>query len=403
MQTEGTGDTVAVDTFLATNGGDVAISADTITVGANDGIYTVLSGGASGNISLSGKAISLEGAPGGAASLFANAAGVGGTGGDVTLSVSDTAIRAVQLPLNFTHKIVSVSLEDALIEGANVTIDANASDTMLTSQQAALAEGFVGALDQLLNSIPGALIGAFSGIDASVIERGADATVQVDNSQIDSAGTVTIDSVTVAQASVSAIALGYNPATGTSPPIDAAAGYGFAGSTVSAEITGASTIAAGGDVNITADGTRLGCRRCDRVGKSDRGHQSQRDVNLGRDRRCAANGHGDRRHRREGDVHDRQREHHRDRDDGRDASGIDGHRQIRPGGRFRGAGVRNRQRGRHDRRHGDRRRNVTQANTFNGGSAAPSTRPTERSISPATASRPARRSFTTRVSNRSPG
>src|SRR5262249_1099037 len=113
--------------------------------------------------------------------------------------------------------------------------------------------GFIGALGGLLNSIPGVLISSFTGIDASVILRGADAKINIRDATITSTSTVDIKSETKVETTVNAIAAGMGglvKVTGA----ELAVGYGQATSDVEANIGGATNITAAGSVTVTAKG-----------------------------------------------------------------------------------------------------------------------------------------------------
>ena len=247
INASGSGDAVNLDSNLATQGGAVTVTADTINVGAADTIDTRLSGGVAGIIGLTGKTISL--ATG--SELRADPLGKGGTAADVTLSVADTRIRPAGLPIDFAQKDVSLDLEGATILGADVTLTATDSDTTPTGV-VGTALGYVGDLVGFLASVPGVVAKAFPGIDASVVIRGADAHISVDNSTITGTGTVTLGSTTTVDSGVTAIA---NLDNNGSTNVSVAAGYAEATSTVDATVTGTSHITGAGDVTISATGT----------------------------------------------------------------------------------------------------------------------------------------------------
>ena len=247
VNANGSGDTVNVDTSLATHGGAVSITADNINVGSNATMDTRLSGGASGAITFAGMTVALDTG----SELRADALGAGGTAGNVTLGVSDLLVRPNGLPFDFEQKVVSLNLEGATVLGADIMLNATDSDTT-PDGVVGTALNYLGDLVSELASIPGAPSAAFPGIDASVVLRGADAHVVVDNSTITSTGTVTLDSTTVVTSGVTAIA---NLAENGSTNVSVAVGYGEATSTVDADVTGSTHIMAAGDVTISATGT----------------------------------------------------------------------------------------------------------------------------------------------------
>ena len=224
----------------------MSVSADTINLTSGT-INTQLAGGASGAITFAGKNILLDTGTG----LNAAASGTDGTAGAYSVTVSDITYHYVSLPLDFTAKSVSISLEGATIQGGNVTIGATATNSSVPSETSALGFGYVGQLLNLLNQISGEVLGGFAGIDAAVTLRGANAAVTVDNSSITSSGTVDIASTTDAEAQVTAVAQKFINAN----PLSASAAYGQATSTVTTTISGDSDITAAQNVSITATGT----------------------------------------------------------------------------------------------------------------------------------------------------
>ncbi len=252
--TEGSGDTVNINTGLVTQGNPVSITADNVTLAANETIDTRLAGGDAGAITLGSGTLtgnSLTLSPG---SQLLATAGVGNTPGAVTLSVSNTYYISPLLPIDFTSRSVNLSLSGATIDAGDVTISTQAQDLSMADEAASYAAGFTGTLSSLLSQIPGDVLSGLTGIDASVTLRGANAGITVDNSTITSSGAVSITSTTSAESENQAMAVGLGglaSATG----VEIAVGYAKASSTVQTLLTGTTNINAVGDVTVSADGT----------------------------------------------------------------------------------------------------------------------------------------------------
>ena len=93
-----------------------------------------------------------------------------------------------------------------------------------------------------------------TGIGASVTLRGANASISVDNSTINSSGAVSITSTTSAESDVQAMAVGLG-GLASKTGVEISVGYAKASSTVETLISGTTNINAVGDITISADGS----------------------------------------------------------------------------------------------------------------------------------------------------
>jgi WD40 repeat protein len=175
--------------------------------------------------------------------------------GKITLATTDIAFRAASWPLDFTHKSAFIEINGATIKGGAISITAKATDTNAASEESvpSFLRGFVGNLTNLLNQIPGALISAFTGVDISVVMRGADAQIHVYDATIVSAASVDISASTKVDTQVYALAMGMAGLAANSG-FEFAAGYGLAQSNVEVIISGTTGITADDNVRITATG-----------------------------------------------------------------------------------------------------------------------------------------------------
>ncbi|MFN3348008.1 beta strand repeat-containing protein, partial [Pseudorhodoplanes sp.] len=190
------------------------------------------------------------------AQLLAEAnAAAGYKPGKITLAATDIAFRAASWPLDFTHKSAFIEINGATIKGGAISITAKATDTNAASEESvpSFLRGFVGNLTNLLNQIPGALISAFTGIDVSVVMRGADAKIHLHDATIVSAASVDISASTKVDTQVYALAMGMAGLAANSG-FEFAAGYGLAQSNVEVIISGTTSITADDNVRITASG-----------------------------------------------------------------------------------------------------------------------------------------------------
>jgi hypothetical protein len=174
---------------------NAADSADISTVSAtgNSGAITL---GMVGTVTVGGAAQVAGGtfvALGPSATLDANAGG--GKAGAITVATSDVGQRLISAPVDFTNKNANIVIDGSTIEGGSVTISATASDTNISTDAPSNLTGFTGNLATLLNQIPGVVLSSFLGIDASVVLRGATATVNINNATIISNNTVSIKAV----------------------------------------------------------------------------------------------------------------------------------------------------------------------------------------------------------------
>ncbi|MBH5399906.1 LEPR-XLL domain-containing protein, partial [Bradyrhizobium sp. CNPSo 4010] len=229
-------------------------------------ISTVLAGGNAGDITFGVQKTNADGttsygggqkiALGPKASLLADAdTAHGHKAGKITIGASDLANRFVSWPLDFTSKNATIDIVGATISGGSVKISASAKDTALASDVPDGMNGFVGSIAGLLNQIPGVLISALTGFDLSVILRGADAKINVNDASIHAVGAVDIKASTKVDTQVNAIAskIG-NGGLAAYTGLELAAGYGMAKSDVEANVGGTTTITATDSVTISATG-----------------------------------------------------------------------------------------------------------------------------------------------------
>ena len=253
----GTGDTVNIDSNLVTPGGNISIAAPTINLGTSTAGNTIDTrnlagaGGNAGNVSFSGRNITVNDG-----SEILATAPVGMTPGSVSLVADDSTLDAPILPIDWTIKSVGVALDDSEIQAGNVTITSTAEDLGLVSDLPPVAEGFTSMLVGVLNQIPGDIISGLTGMDASVIYRGAKAITTVSGSTIDSSGAVTIlgtiDSTNTVTATATSLS---SNADKSSTPVQFSLGVAATIGTVEAMVENNSVIDAAGDVTILANGT----------------------------------------------------------------------------------------------------------------------------------------------------
>ncbi|MCB1491700.1 MAG: LEPR-XLL domain-containing protein, partial [Rhodobiaceae bacterium] len=230
-------------------------------------ISTALSGDDAGHILIGEEKTNSDGttsyaggqsiATGPNASLIATADTAGGhKAGKIVLATSDLANRLASWPFDFTSKSAAIDIDGTTISGGSTKIVATAKDTSLSKDVPAAASSSLSTVANLVNQIPGVLISAITGIDLSVIMRGADATINVNDATIDATGSVSIKSSTKVDTIVNAIANaigggGLSSVTG----LELAAGYGMARSTVEANLGGSTSINATESVTIQASGS----------------------------------------------------------------------------------------------------------------------------------------------------
>ena len=250
---------------IATHGG--AVSLNTLNVnlksGATIDTRPSTAGAASGAITIAGAAGSSEGPHNitfdSGVALNATANGAGGTAGAITIATIDSSWRALELPIAYSAKSVGVTFNGTAatpvtIQGGDVKITATAKDVSLATEFPVWGGAFTSTLGTLFQQVPGNILSAATGLDASVVLRGADAQILVDNTNITSSGSMTISSTTSAETIANAIAASKS---GTVLPggLQAAVAYGQATSTVTATVSGSSTINATKDVTISATGS----------------------------------------------------------------------------------------------------------------------------------------------------
>jgi len=251
------------DVITANNpdgGGTVSLTFRNIASSAH--IITSLTGGGAGDINIGekgtnpadGTALYTGGQDiqlGSNASLIADAAG-SKKPGKINLSTSDIAYRLVSWPADFTSKNSGIGIDGTTISGGATKIYTTAEDLNFSTDVPAGFAGFVGSLATLLNNIPGDLISAFTGIDASVILRGATAKINIDDATINAAGTLDVKATTKVTTQVNAIA---DALGGFGSKVSIAVGYGQASSDVEANIGGSTDITATDSVTVSATGS----------------------------------------------------------------------------------------------------------------------------------------------------
>ncbi len=249
--------TVNIDGNVSTNGGAIFINALTVNIANNVTINTQSATGASGSFSIEGDTNSFEGPHSVTigSGVVIDTTGLGGAAGGITIAVLDIDYRALELPIFYSDKSVGISVNGTsaagdTIEGGNVSITAEAEDLSLPGEIPTWAASFTSTLGALFEQLPGDLLSAATGLDASVVLRGANANITVTDASITSSGSVAIESTTEVQTYVQAISVGTNAAG-----FSVAVGYSQATSTVTTTVTGDSTITAQKDITISATGT----------------------------------------------------------------------------------------------------------------------------------------------------
>lgn len=153
----------------------------------------------------------------------------------------------------YTDQAVTISIEDATIEGESIVIEAESEDTSWWEQ---VEEGEYGPalqwitpnlIEPAVEFVADALL--FVTPFAAMV-RGAKATVNVKDAEIESEGDVTIQATSVVNAEVEAVAAYAEVLT---IPWKLSAGYSQAKSTAQTTIGGQSQIHAGGNVEIGTD------------------------------------------------------------------------------------------------------------------------------------------------------
>ena len=246
---EYSGDTVSFAGNLSTSGHAITASADTIEVASGATLDTRAATGASGAITLEGKTVDVT-----SGTLLADTSLGAAAGGTISLDATDETYRTVELPIDYVAKSVAIDLQGASISGGSVVLDSSATDLSIAGEVPSYAQSYVGNAEALLEQIPGELISAITGIDASVILRGADAGITVGGTQITSSGGVSIQADTATSSLVQAIATGLGGASNTTG-FQAAVGYSQSTGSATIDIGGDSGISAAGDVTVLANGS----------------------------------------------------------------------------------------------------------------------------------------------------
>ncbi|MCA6555247.1 MAG: hypothetical protein IM583_01050, partial [Pseudanabaena sp. M114S2SP2A07QC] len=238
-------DSVSFAQNLSLNGGSLTATVETITVNSNIVISTrnldasSNSDGNSGNVTFTGENITLSSG----AKIYADKTGTGAfTSGNVTLKAEDITKRTGVEPFGYKKKSVSVTLANgSVITGADITIASTAEDKTSLSDLPAYAQVLLKPFTQLPSQFFNALL------PASVQVRGGDATITLNNAQIQSSGKVNIASSVAVDSSVQAISTS-NP---HNPLSKFAVAYGQADGQAKTSIQGATKIS-GKDVSITS-------------------------------------------------------------------------------------------------------------------------------------------------------
>ncbi|HPM81125.1 MAG TPA: hypothetical protein PLF81_10510, partial [Candidatus Anammoximicrobium sp.] len=168
-------------------------------------------------------------------------------GGEIEIEGAITNhIGSPKRVVGYTDQTVSISIENASIEGESVAVVAEAEDTSLLEEApdwvpASFIEAFEEFLvDKFLPKTP-----------ISAMIRGAQATISLIDCDIQSPGDVTLDATSIVDATTEALAA-YDHII-KKMPSHFSAGYSQAYSTATTTIGGDSTIVAGGDVTIGTD------------------------------------------------------------------------------------------------------------------------------------------------------
>ena len=244
-------DAVTISTDLVLGGKDVRVKAETITVDAGVTISTSHSGGDSGDIAFQGQTITIDS---GSNLLADTAAGSAHQAGNITLKAEDTAWKPYEnLPIvGIANRQASITINDAILRGGDIVILAKADDSARALDLPEYVTDFTGGLVDLFDDIVDLLSGGFTGIDASVMIRSSDATVQLTDATISTSGSVDISAVATADASTDALAVGT-----LGLPISASVIYAEAEANANTILAGATQITAGGDISIASDASTL--------------------------------------------------------------------------------------------------------------------------------------------------
>ena len=173
--------------------------------------------------------------------------------GDIQLLAADDEGRTFLGPLSFSTQIAKITLTNATVLGGNITFASAASDINESNDKSRFISGFLGDLVDLVDQVPGMDSGSsFDGIDASIMFRGAESTIELNNSTITASGSVWITSTADARTDIEAAV------TSTEEiKYGVAVGYGKASAQATTSILGTTTIVAGLDVLVTSDANAL--------------------------------------------------------------------------------------------------------------------------------------------------
>jgi len=167
-------------------------------------------------------------------------------GGEIELEGSlENDITSPKRVIGYTDQTVKISIENASLEGESVSVVAESEDkSLLEDLPEWLTANFIEPFGEFLvdKFLPKTPI--------SAMIRGAKATVSVQDSEIQSAGDVSLTASSVVDASTEAVAA-YDEILKIAHHFSA--GYSQASSTAQTTIGGESLIQAGGDVTVTTD------------------------------------------------------------------------------------------------------------------------------------------------------
>src|SRR5262249_10171082 len=154
--------------------------------------------------------------------------------------------RPLELPFAFTSKTVGISINpnagaSDTFTGGDIKITSESTDVSLSTEFPTWGAAFTSTLGSLFQQVPGNILSAKTGLDASVVIRGTNANTSLTNTNITSSGSVTVSSKTNAETVANAIATGNGLGTGVLD-IQGAVSYGQATSTVTATLAGSTTI-----------------------------------------------------------------------------------------------------------------------------------------------------------------
>ncbi len=250
VQTEGAKDVVNVAAPIVSQGGTVSLTADTVNIIGTGTIDTRLAGGTSGDIDLNGTAVVLD-----QNSLLRTDAAPqpGSSAGNVSITTTNTVYNTPILPVDFTARSVAISMFGGTILAGNVSLSATAADQSLVDEAPDYTTGLIGNLTGLLQQIPGDVISAATGLDGSIVDRGANASILVQGATIVGSGAVSISATTAVDAISNAVVEGADGAASITK-LQVAVGYAQAASTVTTALTDNAYVSGDQGVSIASTG-----------------------------------------------------------------------------------------------------------------------------------------------------